>query len=117
MHVTCLEDNFMRPYIINKKTWLQRPYVSFANSILTAEELHNLDTSKPAQRATIDELRSSARLTEDEVLIDADAELYDPNLGEIRPLFKPALERVEELRIAVDALAERVVQLEAKAAE
>jgi len=106
----------MRPYIFNKKTWIQRPYVSFANSILTAEELHNLDTSKPAQRATIDELRSSARLTEDEVLIDADAELYDPNLGKIRPLFKPALERVEDLRIAVEGLEKRVAQLEVRAA-
>jgi len=107
----------MRPYIINKKTWLQRPYVSFVNSILTAEELHNLDTSKPSAPVSIEELRSSAKLTEDEVLIDADAEIYDPNSGEIRPLFKPALERVEELRIAVDALAERVSKLEAKVME
>jgi len=82
----------MTPCIYNIKTGVYRLYQPIAGGVGTQNEVP---------------------LGEDEVLLDADNEIYDSSSGGLKPIFKTTAIVVRDLELTVRKLAERVAVLEA----
>jgi len=95
----------MTPYIYNKKSGEYIPYV----------EVEAGATSQNLRDETIDEFRERVGWVEreDEVLLDADTQVFDVPNGEVR--WRVPAPLTPAYKWELDALTERVAQLETKA--